>query len=91
MVYEINGIKEHKLSLEFRKGFKDGSNPLLQLDSNFLNMKLVFNGEIEHVKINEKIINGDELKQDYEDYILLYSLPITKDEKEISIKVVPSY
>lgn len=87
--YEINGTKGHKLPRDFQNGFKNGTNPLIQLDANLLNLKFVFNGNIEHVKINDKVIKGEELKEEDDEYILFYSLPITKDEKEIAMDVLP--
>jgi len=89
VIYEINGVKGHKLPKEFQNGLKNNSNPLIQVDSKLLNIKMIFNTEIKEIRINEKIINGEKLKRDQDDHIFLYSLPITEEEKQILMDIKP--
>ena len=88
--YEINGKNAYKLPLEFIQGIKTGTNPLIELEAKFLNIKLTCAGKIANVKINEETIQGDKLAAVGTSYVLTHSVPIDATEKQIDIEVTPA-
>lgn len=69
---------------------RDGtSNPLLPIESNFLNLRLVCGAKIKNIQINDKTIESSELELQGNNYIALCSLPIETTEKNITINITP--
>ena len=88
--YEINGKDAQALESSFVQGLKNGTNPLIELESKFLNLKLACRGEVENIKINEKTIQQDNLVVVDTNYVLIHSISLDATEKQIEIVVNPS-
>ena len=88
--YEINGVNSYNLPPKFVQGMKDETEPLIELKSNSLNIKLICGGKIQDIKINDETIQGDKLAIFNSDYILTHSIPINNTEKSIDIKINPA-
>ena len=87
--YEINGKGIYKLDYSFIQGVKNGTNPLIDVESKFLNVKLICGGRIANIKFNDDVIQGDALIADGQSYILTHSFLLDSSEKQIEIKINP--
>lgn len=87
--YEINGKNVYNLPSTFVQGITKGTNPLIELDSKYLNIKLICKGQVKKINVNKEEISGDSLIVNDSDYILVKSIPIDLTEKQIDIEVIP--
>ena len=87
--YEINGKNEYKLPPEFVEGINSGTNPLIDVESKLLNLKLTCGGKVANVKINDDVINGDTLVKVGMDYVLIHSIPVNETPKNITVEINP--
>jgi len=89
--YEINGKGEADLEPSFLQGIENNGNPLIDVSSKYLNLKLASNTEVANIKINDKTIAGNELIKEDGNYVLFYSMELGTETKEIDIKITPLY
>ena len=89
--YKINGKDKFDLDPSFDDGINNNTNPLVEINGNFLNLKLSCGARVKNVKINDETIECENLKADGEFYNLLHSIPIDVSEKNIDITITPYY
>lgn len=87
--YEINGKPDYQLDKSFTDSVKKGENPLIEVKSKFLNLKLEWVGKAEKIQINEATIDGNTLTGNNNLYQCLHSVQLDTNEKQISITVTP--
>ena len=87
--YKINGKDMYDLDPSFNAGINNNTNPLIEVNGNFLNLKLSCGARIKSVKINENTIECENIKADGEFYNVLHSEPINTSEKNIDITITP--
>lgn len=89
--YKINGKDKFDLDPSFDEGLNNNTNPLVEVNGNFLNLGLSCGARIKTVKVNEQIVECENLKAEGEFYNVLHSIPINTSEKNIDITITPYY
>ncbi len=91
MEYKINGKDKYDLDPSFDEGINNNTNPLIEINGRFLNLKLSCGARLKTVKINDETIECENTKAEGEFYNVLHSIPIDVAEKDIDVTITPYY